>query len=87
MEKMPEIDVLEKKNGYPFTDFEIQDFEKLQIGNTVEFVQNGEVFTGKIVEINSINDIKVLKEEADNGTFSYEVNATLSFEDIKHIGK
>lgn len=84
MEKMPEIDVLEKKNGYPFTDFEIQDFEKLQVGNTVEFVQDGKVFIGKIVEINSINDIKVLKEEVDNGTFSYGHTVTLSYEDIKH---
>ncbi len=83
MEKMPEIDVLEKKNGYPFTDFEIQDFEKLQVGTIVEFLKDGKVHTGKIVEINSISDIRA-NEEVDNGTFSYGHTVTLSYEDIKH---
>lgn len=75
-----------KRDGYAFSEFDINEFKKLEVGNRVEFMEDGKVVSGVVEEINSINEIKVLVPMGEGTeTFSYGTNPTLSFEDIKFI--
>ncbi len=86
MEQMPPNEKPRKRNGYEYTDFDLEEFKNLKTGLQIEFIRDGHVLNGIITDIISINDIKVSTGET-NETYSYGVTTTLAFEDIKYIGK
>lgn len=76
-------EVPKKRDGYEYTDFDIQEFEKLKKGSQIEFIRDGRVLSGIVEDIHSINEIKVSTGET-NETYSYGIVTTLAFEDIKY---